>query len=162
MTYALPKSIADALDFDLRAEIFDYRSALVAHAHTVDEPAPVALLLVETIVREHGGAFEIIDDTPVETAAQKRGRLAHIVQQELTRRSDAVSSPGRRNLAQIDIAKLAVKRDRTDQENARLAEVQQMFARITDIARHAALLQIEIEDLPEADLDGWQHHGWPT
>lgn len=50
---ALGQQLADAA-------IFDFQRALIAHAATVDEPAPTTHSLIETIVRAHGGEYIVI------------------------------------------------------------------------------------------------------
>lgn len=161
MTVQILKSELDRLGIGLDAAIFDYRNALAAHAMTVDQPAPVAHPLVEQIVKAHGGAYEVIDDTPVESPAQARARLAQLIYDEMNEKIGAIASPARRQLAQIDLTNLLAKLERTPAEAARLADVQELFERIGAVARHGVLLQIEVEDLPDHQVKGWLPH-WPA
>lgn len=54
----------EMLEYDLPAAIESYKAELVAFAKTVDVPAPVAIALVEQIVKEHGGEFVILPPLP--------------------------------------------------------------------------------------------------
>lgn len=56
------RSSVAALDFDLAAEVKAFVKALDDHRFTIDVPAPTAHPLVEAIVRQHDGIFEIIED----------------------------------------------------------------------------------------------------
>ena len=60
------KSYADMLGGDLAAAVKEFAAAVEAHRFTVGVPAPTAHPLVEEIVRQHGGSFTIVDDTPPE------------------------------------------------------------------------------------------------
>lgn len=173
MPISIPKSQAIALGFDLAAAVAAYEAARQAHAHTIDEPAPTAHPLVEQIVRE-GGGYIIYDDTPTPSAGELRAKLAVSAQQALFQKIDALASPGRRQLAQLDMMEISQKPVlaegahaqpgviyRSEAEQARFLEVKALFDRITTLHRHAALLQIEIDDLPDGQLAGWQPHSWP-
>lgn len=164
MTLSVPRSIAAALGFDLAVAVSDFKAALEAHALTTDEPAPTAPPLVEEIVRAHAGDFVIVDDTPVLDAAQKRNALFVAIATDETGRLDAIMSPARRHLANIDFVAIGRKMDteRTSAEVRRMADLQAAFARLADVQRHSALLMIEVEDLPEGQLDGWTPYGWPS
>jgi hypothetical protein len=86
MAYEILKSKHDQLGCDLAAEIAKYRAAIEAHATTENVAAPVADPLVEAIVREHGGEFVVIDDTPPPlTFEQTRTRLCACVNMDAER-----------------------------------------------------------------------------
>lgn len=157
-------SIARALGFDLEAAVQSFRQQVEDHALTVDVPAPTAHPVVEQIVRFHGGEFVIEDDTPPVLPAEHRAALSAAVSDGLHARLSAICSPARRNLAQLDRAEILAKidEDRTPAEVERLAEIALVDLKSRAIQRHAALLQIEIEDLPDDQLDGWEPHGWPA
>lgn len=61
MTLRLYTEEHTALGFDLAQAVQDYKDALKQHQFTYDVPAPTAHPLVETIVREHGGMFELAE-----------------------------------------------------------------------------------------------------
>lgn len=50
-----------ALGYNLDVEIANYTQALIAFSSTVGLPAPTTYELVEVIVREHGGLYQIIE-----------------------------------------------------------------------------------------------------
>lgn len=159
MTLRIPKSQADALGLDLTAAVRVYAAALAAHAKTVNKPAPSAHPLVEEIVKAHDGSFEVYDDRTaadhLQEARQAVGAAAEVL-------VNGVLSPARQQLASIDLGLLASKPDRSAQEEARLAEIQSQFAAIIAIRRHAAVLAVELDELPENQIATWQPHGWPA
>ena len=164
MTFPLPKSIADTLQFRLSDEIAAYQAALTAHARTVDKPAPSTHPLVEEIVKFYGGDYEIIDDTPPETSAQKRARLTLAVQDEAAARMAAIASPARRQLSQIDanrIMGIPVAR-RSVEDAARFDEIQAENDRLLAVYRHSLTLIVGIEEAADANLARWAASGWPA
>lgn len=167
MALTVPKSVADALGFDLTAAVAAHLSALAKHAKTVNKPAPSAHAIVEEIVRG-GGAFEIVDDAPVPTAQDVRAELFAAVNAEANRRIGEFTTPARIRLAQMEGTLLGGKPPlpeggepapgvsyRTAEEHARFLEIQALFERISDIQRRALAIQIDLEDLPDGELPGW-------
>jgi isopentenyl phosphate kinase len=63
MTMAIHQETIDTLNFDLQAAVDLHMTALNAHRMTVGEPAPTAHALVEQIVSQHNGEFEVVDDS---------------------------------------------------------------------------------------------------
>lgn len=64
MTFVLSNEEAQALGFDLARSVAEFAAALNAHQFTVDVPAPTAHPLVEHIVREHKGRFQVLPYPP--------------------------------------------------------------------------------------------------
>lgn len=56
----LAKSYVDSLGLNLEAEVGAFRAALAAHRGTVNQPAPVALPIIEAIIQ--AGGYVIKDD----------------------------------------------------------------------------------------------------
>jgi hypothetical protein len=161
VTLFVPKSIADHLGYDLAEAVDSFKEAVAAHALTVNEPAPVAEPLVEEIVRGYG-SFEIVDDTPIPTPAELRYQATQAVLRTAAERIAALASPARRQLAAHDLNAIGAKPNRTAAEEQRLADLMALFASIAEIERHSLLLQIEVEDLADDQVAGWQPHSWPA
>lgn len=159
MTLRIPKSQADALGLDLTAAVRSYGLALTAHSKTVNKPAPVAHPLVEEIVKAHSGTFEVFDDRTPADHRQDALRSISLSAQAL---ANEVLSPARQQLAAIDQNMLVTKPNRTAQEELRLAEIERQFATLFAIQRHAAVLAVELDELPENQIATWQPHGWPA
>ena len=66
---ALGRQLADAA-------IATFTQALADHALTVDVPAPTALPLIETIVRQHGGAYVVADPVTSDQAGAVSDQVA--------------------------------------------------------------------------------------
>jgi len=159
MTLRIPKSQADALGLDLTAAVRSFGAALAAHARTVNKPAPSAHPIVEEIVRMHAGAFEVFDDR---TPADHRQEAQSAISATAMSLANEVLSPARQQLAAIDQNMLASKPNRTAQEELRLAEIERQFAALFAIQRRAAVLAVELDELPENQIATWQPHGWPA
>jgi hypothetical protein len=56
------------LDFDLATAIAAFQKARLEHRLTIGIPAPTAHPLVEQIVDQHDGKFEIIDESELPTS----------------------------------------------------------------------------------------------
>src|ERR1043165_1998037 len=159
MTLRISKTEANSLGFDLKAAITAHKIALLAHLKTINKPAPTAHPLVEEILRHHEGRFEIFDDR---TPADLRNDLRIAIALGAQDRSAAILSPARQQLAAIDRTMLQGKAERTPEEDARLAEISEQNASLYEIQRHAALLSVELDELPDQDLPTWQPYGWPA
>lgn len=64
MTYVLSNEEAQALGFDLALTVARFAADLAAHRFTVDFPAPTSHPVVERIVRDHGGRFQVLPPPP--------------------------------------------------------------------------------------------------
>lgn len=64
MTYVISNEEAQALGFDLATTVAAFAAELSEHRFTVHVPAPTAHPVVEHIVREHGGRFQILPEPP--------------------------------------------------------------------------------------------------
>lgn len=174
--FVIPQSQLDLIGFDVATAVEDFTAALEAHAQTEGEFAPRAHPLVEQIVRE--GGLKVEDDRAEMEAVRLvnlRAAKSAAIAAELRDRMNAIASPARRQLAQMDLAEISAKpvlREggeavpglayRTDDEQAQADAGQAMFRRINELHRHALRLHIEMEDLPNDQLDGWEPHGWPA
>lgn len=82
MSLIIPRTVFDALGFDLEQAVANFAAELAQHASTVDQPAPASHPLVEQIVRSHGGNFSIsaAEDDPAQAA------MTRLLKAELWRR----------------------------------------------------------------------------
>lgn len=85
------------------------------------------------------------------------------IQRELSEHNNAVLSPARRQLAQIDLMRIRRKppEECTEAETARLAEIEHAQMLFEELEHHAVLLAVEVEDLPASELAAWAPHSWP-
>lgn len=66
------KTLVDSLGFNLAEEVTKFSQAVENHRFTENIPAPISHPIVETIVRDFGGNFEIFDDEMVVDKTVKR------------------------------------------------------------------------------------------
>lgn len=82
----------------LAAEVAAFAAALTQHAETIDVPAPTACPLVESLVRQYGGEFEVEREPEAisePTAEQLHQAAVAAVQAECRRRILVVMSEDR-------------------------------------------------------------------
>lgn len=174
--FVIPQSQLDLIGFDLAAAVEDFTAKLEAHAQTEGEFAPRAHPLVEQVVRE--GGLRIEDDraqTEALRVANLRASKSDAIAAQLRDQMNAIASPARRQLAQMDLAEISAKPTlreggdavpgiayRTGEEQAQANAAEAMFRRINEMHRHALRLHIEMEELPNDQLESWEPHGWPA
>lgn len=173
MPLQIPKSQIDRLGFDFAPAVEAYRQAKLAHRMTQHLPAPVAHPLVERVVTrkpvegqpdDFVADYEIVDDTPVLTLAQRKQELMNAVTREEVALIGSILPPGKRRLRSMEHARLSLKPstqctiDELRKLNTWKLDDQQMET----ISYHAATLHAEIEDLTEATIGGWVPAAFPA
>lgn len=173
MTYQIAKSVVDRLPYNFADEVEKHRQALLAHRFTGDA-APTGPAIIEqaiTRVQQDGEpddflvAFEVVDDTPPPaSAAELRQRLVASVRAAEQESSLAVIGPGKSRLLGMEVATVYAKpeAERTDADRAKLAEMAQVQLRLQAIQLHAARVEAQIDDLPDAQIEGWQVPAFPV
>lgn len=170
MTVQIPLSqIDDADAFKKQVEAF--RQARLDHHASVGEPAPREHELVEAAVRRvpRGDApddyvidCEIVDDRPGLRA--RKDALIHEVTQQEHALLVASMPPGKRRLEGLKAGDLLRKpeAERTEAERAFLADRDARHAHEEAIARHAAQLMSDIEDLTDGTIGAWKPAQFPS
>ena len=174
MSVHIPLSqIGDAAAF--RAKVEAHRAALAAHRS--GKPgigAPQADQLVDSLVLRVPGTgpvatrgpdefevrpYEIVDDTPPppSLAERKATLLGELHRTEQATRN-AILSPGRANLLTLTAneAMNTPEAARSPDQAAAIAAYVAFQSRSVEISHNAAVAQIEIEDLTEADVVNWK------
>lgn len=169
MTAQIPLSqIGDADAFKKRVVAF--RQAKLDHHATVGDPAPRDDELVEAAIRRlrRGDAaddyaidYEIVDDRP--TLRARKDTLIHEVSRQEHALLVASMPPGKRRLDGLKAGDLLRKpeAERSDAERAFLADRDARHAREEAIARHAAQLMSDIEDLTDETIGAWKSAPFP-
>jgi hypothetical protein len=173
MTFKIAKSVIDGMGIDYPAEVEAFRQAKLAHRFTGDV-APSAPAIIEHAVRRvpvEGAAddfvtdYEVVDDTPPPPTLQERkAALVSTIRSMEAAASAEIVTPARERLMGLDLNEVYVKpdADRNDADRALVAKMTDVAARKATINRHAVLLEIEVEDLNEADIDGWVPAAFPA
>lgn len=173
MTFKINKSVIDGLGFDYAAAVEEFRQAKLAHRFTGDI-APSAPAVIEHAVRRvpvEGQAddfvtdYEVVDDSPPPPTLQERkARLVDEVRAAEFRSLLNIISPARERLLHLDYAAGQTSNDPalSGEQSARAAKIADIADRKQAVQRHAALLEIEVEDLTEADIDGWVPKPFPA
>jgi hypothetical protein len=184
LVYAFAKELSDWTAHMARVED-DKRNNVAENMRHIPFPRPVSSPMIEAAINENlEPDFEIVDDgpTPEQKLAAKKKTLLDEVSEAEEAAVAAISPPGKRRFLTIRDNEIGAKRvaisnrllaegkapsSQPDMENAIndcLSPDDQTFLkrseeikRKTDaIARAAALMQHDIEDLTEANIDAWQ------
>jgi hypothetical protein len=171
MGFRIARSVLNRLGYNYAEAVEDFRQAKLAHRFTGDA-APSAPAEVEHAVRRvpvEGAAddfvadYEVIEDVPVPTLADRRAVLVGQVRAMEAAALARIISPGRERLMALDLNMIHMKpeADRTAGDLTLLARAADIVARKTVIHRHAAELEIAIEDLTEVTIDGFTPAAFP-
>ena len=171
MTAQIPLSqIGNADDF--KARVAAFRQAKLDHHATIGEPAPREHELVEAAVRRvpKGDAaddyeivpYEFVDDRP--SLRSRKDVLLHQVGEIERALMEASMPPGKRRLDGLHAGDLLRKpqAERSAAESKFLADRDARHAREDAIARQAAQLMSDIEDLTEETIGAWQPTAFPS
>jgi hypothetical protein len=173
MTFKIAKSVIDGMGIDYAAEVEAFRQAKLAHRFTGDI-APSAPAIIEHAVRRvpvEGQAddfvtdYEVVDDTPPPPSLNERkGRLLDSIRAAEFMSLGNIISPARERLMGMDINHVygLPEGDRDDRDREALATWATIAKRKQAVQRHAALLEIEVEDLTEADIEAWVPKPFPA
>lgn len=173
MTFKINKSVIDGLGFNYAAAVEEFRQAKLAHRFTGDI-APSAPAVIEHAVRRvpvEGQAddfvtdCEVVDDTPPPpTLEERKAKLIDSIRAAEHMSLVDIMSPARERLMVLDLNAVYAKpeADRTDDDRALMAKASEIASRKAAITRYATLLEIEVEDLTEADIGGWVPKPFPA
>jgi hypothetical protein len=172
MTFRIARSVINGLGYDYAGAIEAFRQAKLAHRFTGDI-APSASALIEDAVsrvQTPGEAddfvadYEILEDLPVPTLAERKQALVAAVRAMEAAALAHIISPARERLMGLDVNAVYLKpeAERSDADRALLARLSQLAARKEVIHRHSARLEIAIEELTEATIDGWAPPEFPA
>jgi hypothetical protein len=169
MTAQIPLSQIDNAE-EFRKRVAAFRQAKLDHHATIGEPAPREHELVEAAVRRvpRGDAaddyaidYEIVDDRP--SLRARKDALIHEVSRQEHALLVASMPPGKRRLDGLHADDLLRKpqAERSAAERKFLGDRDARHAREEAIARHAAQLMSDIEDLTEQTIGAWKPAPFP-
>jgi hypothetical protein len=172
MTFQIAKSVINGLPYNYADAVETFRQAKLAHRFTGDV-APSAPAIIEHAVRRvprEGQAddfvadYEILDDIPVPTLAERKAVLAAAIRSAEAAALTKIISPARERLQGLDLNAVYAKPEaqRTDADRALLAKAVDVAARKDTIHRHGIHLEIAVEELTEATIDGWVPAEFPA
>ncbi|MGM4967420.1 hypothetical protein AB7714_28260 [Tardiphaga sp. 1201_B9_N1_1] len=182
MTFQIAKSAIDRLPYVFEDEVKAFIAAKEAH-RTGSGAAPTSYPDVEAAVRlvrypitegeserpdDFVADFEIVDDTPPPptspTPAEKRVQLLNSVRTAQAEAAAKVISPARARLLSLDMSRVYAKQEenRTPADDAAMAQHAAIQSRLNALNYHTATLEVQIEDLADDQLDGWQMTAFPA
>jgi hypothetical protein len=172
MTFRIARSVINGLGYDYAAAIEAFRQAKLAHRFTGDiaPSAPAVIEHAVSRVQTPGQAddfvadYEILEDIPVPTLAERKQALVAAIRAMETAALANIISPARERLMGLDVNAVYVKpeAERGDADRALLARLSQLAARKEIVHRHSAGLEIAIEELTDATIDGWTPPEFPA
>jgi len=171
MTFQIARSVINGLGYDYAGAVEAFRQAKLAHRFTGDI-APSAPAIIEhavTRVPIPGQAddfvtdYDVIEDIPVPTLAERKQALVGAVRAMEAAALARIISPARERLMGLDINAVYVKpeAERSDADRALLCRMSQLAARKEVVYRHSAMLEVAVEELTEATIDGWKPADFP-
>jgi hypothetical protein len=172
MTFQIAKSVINGLPYAYAEAVETFRQAKLAHRFTGDV-APSAPAIIEHAVRRmqrEGQAddfvadYEIIDDIPMPTLAERKATLVATIRGAEAAALAKIISSARERLQGLDLNAVYAKPEaaRTDADRALLARAIDIAARKDMIQRHGIHLEIAVEELTEATLNGWTPAEFPS
>ena len=165
MTFQIARSVINGLPYNYADAVEKFRQAKLAHRFTGDV-APSAPDIIEQAVRRvpvQGQAddfvadYEIIEDIPVPTLADKKAALSATIRTMEATALAKIISPGREHSMGLDLNAVYAKPEaaRSDADRALLARAADIAARKQLVARHGAELEVAVEELTDATIGGW-------
>ena len=105
--------------------------------------------------------YEVIEDMPVPTLAERKQALVGTIRAMEAAALARIISPARERLMGLDINAVYLKpeAERTEADRALLERMSQLAARKEVVYRHSAVLEVAVEELTEATIDGWIRKG---
>jgi hypothetical protein len=172
MTFQIAKSVINGLPYNYADAVEAFRQAKLKHRFTGDV-APSAPALIESALRRvqtEGQAddfvadYEIIDDIPVPTLAERKAALVAAIRAAEAAALARIISPARERLQGLDLSAVYAKpeSERSEADRALLAKAVAIAARKDIVHRHGATQEIAVEELTEATLDGWTPAEFPS
>jgi hypothetical protein len=172
MTFQIARSVINGLPYSYADAVEKFRQAKLEHRFTGDV-APSAPAIIEQVVRRvpvQGQAddfvadYEIIEDIPMPTLADKKAALVGTIRTMEAAALAKIISPGRERLMGLDLNAVYAKPEaaRSDADGALLAKAADIAFRKQVVQRHGAELEVAVEELTDATIDGWQPTGFPS
>lgn len=172
MTFQIARSVINGLPYSYADTVEKFRQAKLEHRFTGDV-APSAPAIIEQAVRRvpvQGQAddfvadYEIIEDITVPTLTDKKAALVGAIRTMEATALATIISPGRERLMGFDLNAVYAKPEaaRSDADRALLAKAADIAARKQVLQRHGAELEVAVEELTDASIDGWQPTGFPS
>jgi hypothetical protein len=172
MTFRIARSVINGLGYDYAVAVEAFRQARLAHRFTGDI-APSAPGLIEhavSRVQTPGQAddfvadYEIVEDIPVPTLAERKAALLATIRAMEAAALARIISPARERLMGLDVnaVYLRPEAERGEADRALLQRLSQLAARKEVVYRHSAGLEIAVEELTEATIDGWTAREFPA
>src|SRR4051794_4518152 len=166
MTFQIARSVINGLGYDYAAAVEAFRQAKLEHRFTGDI-APSAPAIIEHAVCRVPVAgqaddfvvdYDVIEDVQPPTLPERKQALVVAIRAMEAAALVRIISPARERLMGLDINAVYVKpeAERTDADRALLGRMSQLAARKEVVHRHSAALEIAVEDLTEATIDGWR------
>lgn len=101
--------------------------------------------------------YEVVDDSPPPPSLEERkGILLRALQNAAANIQNAILSPARAKMLDIDVAEALSTSARTPAQVAAIAAYTAFQARCVEIQRNAAVAAVEIEDLTERTIGAWK------
>jgi hypothetical protein len=172
MTFQIARSVINGLPYHYADAVESFRQAKLEHRFTGDV-APSAPAVIEQAVRRvpRQGAvddfvadYKIVEDIPVPTLAERKAALQGAIRSAEAAALAKVISPARERLMGLDLNAIYAKpeAERSDADRALLSRAADIAARKTVIHRHSATLEIAVEELTDATIDGWAPAPFPA
>jgi hypothetical protein len=163
--------VINGLPYRYADEVEAFRQAKLAHRFTGDI-APSAPAEIEHAVRRvhtEGQAddfitdYEIVEDIPVPTLAERKQALVGAIRNAEAAALAEIISPARERLMGLDLNAVYARPEtaRSDADRALLAKATAIASRKDTIHRHGIHLEIAVEELTEATIDGWTAQEFP-
>jgi hypothetical protein len=172
MTFQIARSVVSGLPYAYAEEVEKFRQARLAHRFSGDA-APSAPAVVEQAVRRvpvEGEAdnfvtdYAIIEDIPAPTLADKKAALWATIRSMEAAALAHIITPARERLMGFDLNTIYGKPEtaRSDADRALLTRAAEIAARRQVVQRHGAELEVAVEELTAATVDGWTPAGFPS
>jgi hypothetical protein len=172
MTFQIARSVINGLPYSYADAVEQFRQAKLAHRFTGDV-APSAPAIIEQAVRrvpvpdqadDFVADYQIIEDVPVPTLADKKAALAGTIRTMEAAALAKIISPGRERLMGLDLNAVYARPEaaRSDADRVLLAKAADIAARKQVIQRHGAELEVAVEELTDATIDGWTPAEFPS
>jgi hypothetical protein len=172
MTLQIPRSVINGLPYSYAEAVEAFRQAKLEHRFTGDI-APSAPAIIEHAVRRvqrDGQAddfvadYKIVEDVPVPTLAERKAVLVAAIRNAEAAALAKIISPARERLMGLDINAVYAKPEAalTDDDRALLAKLVEIAARKEIVYRHGAMLEVAVEELTDATIDGWTAGEFPA
>lgn len=149
-----------------KMRIHDAHMKLVAqdpenyHPYPADVAHPDIMAAIVKEGDDYNIEFEIEDDVtpPPLTLEEKKTKLSQVLIVEASQLQEKIFPARKRSLAAIENSKIFAieEKDRTDVQKKSINDYQKKVLQLEKINHHYAEMEASIEDLTEANIDGWK------